>query len=246
MTGTHRVRMTILLAPMICGLTGCRESAVQPPEPRVEPVAIEVVSGSVNDAKAGEPLDAPFGIRVWGSDGEPMRSATVRWSVTEGSGHLITSPPRWPYTDPLLVPTGTDGTSSVTFLPVTLGTSTVTATLYDSHLEPVRFQVNTSTLVMDNGYWGYFLAPDGQLDATVPVGTTIEWLNRYPVLVEIFSVEGPEGAAPFSAVLSHDQRLRFVPDIAGSWVWWYRYIDETGAVIELDGPRTLTVAPQSP
>jgi hypothetical protein len=247
MTSTHGVGMAMLVVPIVCAMAGCGESAVQPPEPRVEAVEIQVMSEPLDVAKAGEPLRAPFVIRVRGSDGQPLPGARLRWAVTEGSGHVLPGPAYWPGADTLSDQTGTDGTSRVWFRPTAVGAGTITATLYGSNLDPVRFHVQASALVIHNEYWGYFLSPDLQPDATVPVGTPVEWLNRRPVLVEIFSAEEPEGAQPFRAVLSHDQRLRFVPDVAGSWVWRYRYIDETGAVIELDDSfRTLTAVPHSP
>ncbi|MFO7588186.1 MAG: Ig-like domain-containing protein [Gemmatimonadota bacterium] len=174
-----------------------------------EATAVAVVSGDGQSGKTLEELGAPFVVLVTDADADPVSGATVDWSVTSGGGTLSDAS----------TTTDAQGEASVTFTPgSTLGTSTVTAGVAGV-ATPAEFTVETTILLirMENTA---FVAPDGSDDATVPVGTTVEWVNLDGIQHTATTTDVPAGGASFdSGLLASGGRFQFTPAVAGTWTY---------------------------
>lgn len=179
-------------------------------EEPAEPAALVLVSGDGQTAKTLEAAGSPFVVRVDDADGAAVSGVTVTWSVTSGPGSVTTSST-----------TNTEGRAQATFTGgTTLGTSTVTASV-SGVAETVEFGVETNTVVirMQNTA---FVAPGGGSDVTVPVGTTVEWVNRDDGLQHTAtSSAAPAGGADIqTGLMSYQERRSFTPDVEGTWTYF--------------------------
>lgn len=184
---------------------------------------LTIVSGDEQEGKAGEPLPEPFVARVTDGQGNAAANVHVNWSVTQGDGAWGGSGEGFsPFSD-------TDGLAREVFAPRQLGTSRVSAQLAGTHVR-VIFTTDVSVLVIryEDYYGGIFAGPYCEpysycSDETVPVGTTVEWVNALPNTARIMSTSVPPGGASFdSGTLNENGRFQFVPKVAGTW----EYVDQ--------------------
>ena len=200
------------------------ESRLVAPSP-TRVVAIAIVSGDNQEAKAGEQLVQPLVIRVMdevrrGVEGVPVLfqlSGAGGLNGKQSSGVLSVS-----------TQTAADGSAQVIVEPYDIGRLSVTASVAGSSLAPVTFTANATVVVVQ------FRSPDGAgayaafygpcrcartiNSVTVPVGSPVEWVTPDPSSYTITSVASPAGAAGFdSGTLARASRFRFVPAVAGTW-----------------------------
>lgn len=206
--------------PIGVALSACSDDAgvLQPPEePPSTPAAIAVVTGDNQEGKAGEHLGEPFVIRVTDTHGDGVGRVGVTWSVTSGDGDF-SAPGGWsPRTVTI---TNADGMAQVFFRPKVLGTNTAAARIEGLQGSPVTFTTHATALLIYAGYWyGIGFGPP---DVTVPVGTTIEWVNPYDFSPHtVTSGSMPPGGTSFdSGQLNPGERFQFVPDAAGTWEYF--------------------------
>lgn len=212
----------------------------EPPPPPEPPAAIVALSGDGQVGKAGDDLGDPLVVQVNDANGQGMPDILVTWEVTGGVAQLH-------HGDDWLDDRGTartdaEGRSAMDLALGSLGTTTVAARV-EGVLEEAVFTASSTTLVIGNGFWGYFYSPSWETDVTVPLGTTIEWANYFPAPVHIEAVEVPEGGQAFDSGLLHEgQRYPFVPSVAGTWryVWYYE-----GATEREEASITVEPAPGS-
>ncbi len=182
-------------------------------------------------------------MRVTDAHGVGVAAVPVTWSVTSGGGRVLASG-RDGWLEPVATTaTRSDGTTEVTFLPTRVGRSSVTATVATLAGEQAIFTTEATVLVIHNGAWGVFLAPNDSTDVAVPVGTAVEWLNDWPAIVEIKSTSVPPGGAWFDLILAEGERVQFVPGVAGSWEWTYQYLNDAGEALSPVERGTLTAEP---
>jgi hypothetical protein len=232
----------------ILGVLGCDraiELPVEPQQPAPQPAVLGIVAGNNQTGAAGERLPERLVVRVTDSAGKGVPSQWVKWTVTSGGGYLYDHVGNEHVAVDATVTAG-DGTAAVRFMPDRLGTSTITVAVVGRSIEPVTFTAHVAVLVISNAYWGYFLSPDGTPDASIPVGTPVEWVNVYSGLVEIESTAVPAGGTWFTVQLRGGGRFRLAPEVVGTWQWTYRYYDEAGVVTwESEETRTLDVHPDA-
>ncbi|HSK21288.1 MAG TPA: hypothetical protein VK912_19185 [Longimicrobiales bacterium] len=230
----------------LLGVFGCDDAVELPGEPHPAPsppAALVIVVGNNQIGGAGEPLPERLVVRVTDSAGNGVAGQAVRWTVTSGAGFLQKNIDGAPVAADTTM-TASNGNAAVTFIPAQLGISTIAASVPGRSIEPVTFSIDASVLVISNVFWGYFLSPDGSLDASVPVGTPVEWVNTGNVTVEIASTAAPADGTSFSARLGGGARFRLVPEVAGTWQWTFRYFDEAGALVwDSEETRSLTAGP---
>lgn len=172
--------------------------------------AISAVSGSAQSGKTLEALGSPFVVRVTDDGGAAVSGVTVSWSVTSGDGTLSTSTSS----------TDASGEASVTYTPgVALGPSTIIATV-SGVSQTAEFTIQTTiALVKMQGI--AFVSPQGGDALTVPVGTTVEWVNLDGVSHTVTSTDVPAGGPSFdSGLMSRDDRFRFTPESEGTWTYF--------------------------
>lgn len=210
--------------PMIAiALWACTTDAglTQPPQepqrPTAAPAVIALVSGSGQVRRSGEHLEDPLVVRVTDAQGNGVGKVPVAWSVTSGDGDFA-APGGW--TVRTMTTTAADGRAQVFFRPTALGMTTVAASVEGLEIPPVTFTASSTFLRIYAGYWyGIGFGPP---DVTVPVGTTIEWLNPYdgrPHTITSSSV--PAGEASFaSGTLDLHDSFRFIPEVAGTWEYF--------------------------
>jgi hypothetical protein len=127
----------------------------------------------------------------------------------------------------------------MTFLPTSLGSSTVVARV-GALQQSVTFTAEATAVVVDFwfGYWNVgFVGPcSNSSHVTVPVGTVVEWRipvqdDRYPVTYTVTSVSTPPGAKGFdSGTLTAYERFRFVTPISGTWEYRDQVTGLTGTL----------------
>jgi hypothetical protein len=198
------------------------------------PASIAVISGRDQGGKAGEPLAAPFVVRVTDADGNPSSGIAVSFRITAGAGVLGDTCEGTHSRSVRSAQTDSNGIASTAFIPTMLGRSTVSATVADVS---VTFAVDATALVIEFwfGFWGFgFVGPCSlSSDITVPVGSSVEWKipvqdDRYPVTYTVTSTSTPPGAQGFdSGLLTSRDRFRFVPSVVGTW----RYRDQVTGLI---------------
>ncbi len=214
--------------PIGLALSGC--SGELPPEPGppleppIVPAAIAMVSGDQQDGKAGEQLGEPFVVRAEDAQGNEVVNVPVTWRVTSGAGDVFRLTSEGYLESVTSTLTGPGGLAQVTFRPTVLGPSTVTAS-GGPNGPSATFTIGATALVISNGFWGRFLGPNGSRDVTVPVGTTVEWLNYYSTFTAhiVSTTTPPSGASFDSGPLNLNDRFSFVPGVAGTWeyTWYY-------------------------
>lgn len=170
--------------------------------------ALTIVSGDQQEGKVGEPLPAPFSVRVTDGQGSPVANVRVDWTAVTG-GRLRRVEPLVGAGDALYTRSDGDGLARVSFWPQ-LGTDRVIAEPAGTYA-PVSFTTETNTLVIGYRTWedhdgnprrgifdyypdgceawgGLTLPPPGWEPTcpedwdvsyvSVPVGTTVEWVNH--------------------------------------------------------------------
>lgn len=119
--GFQRPRaMVVLLAAVLVAIAACEESLTEAPVPGSFGSARLVAVSSTEVVTQVETLTTiPLRLRVVGADGRPIRSATVRYRLIQGSGVFSG--------DSTL--TDDQGFTAVTFTPATVGTHRVEASV---------------------------------------------------------------------------------------------------------------------
>lgn len=203
---------------------------------------IEIVGGAEQDGAFGawEQHNA-LTVRVTDGEGRGVAHVPVAWARSPLNGILrrsgcfgslgaqaITRPHESEE------PAG-QGYTGLVFLPKSLGTSTVTASLAGVDGTTVVFTVNTATVIVglaDDVWYGGpgFVGPGFSPDVTVPAGVTVEFHN-INATARIKSTSVPPGGASFdSGTLVPDARFRFVPDVTGTWQFVDEISGETGTL----------------
>jgi hypothetical protein len=184
------------------------------------------VSGDHQFGKAGEELAEPFVVRVTDNAGNAVSDVPVSFQLTSGAGSLGGRCQAGAATTERPGRTNAEGIATMTFLPVSLGSSTVVGRV-GTLQQSVTFTTEATAVVVDFwfGFWNAgFMAPcSNSSDITVPVGTTVEWRipvqdDRYPVTYTVTSISTPRGAKGFdSGTLTSYERFRFITDVTGVW-----------------------------
>lgn len=209
------------LAALACGGDGPLEP-LEPDPPT--PAVIASVSGDGQQGKAGEKLGEPFVVRVTDAQGDGVPGLQVTWRVVSGAGDLG----RGLDGKPLFTRTDRIGSARVSFRPIALGASTVTAEVAGLQDSRVTFTADAAGVVIhfyndlfEGAAW--FAGPEGPSDVTVPVGTTVEWAVGWAgsggtTTARIASGSPPPGGEPFdSGDLTYPARFSFVAAVAGTW-----------------------------
>ena len=173
------------------------------------PAAIVSVSGGGQSTGTLERASQPLVVRVEDADGVGVSAVTVNWSV-DGPGTLSSATST----------TNSQGQASVSFTGgQTLGTSTVSATV-SGVSGGVDFTVDTDVFVIRMLGIAY-VAPAGGDDATVPVGTTVRWVNDDGVSHTVTSSEEPGGGSPMdSGTIGIGDSFSFTPTVEGTWTYF--------------------------
>lgn len=206
-------------------------SATSPEQPTA-PAALELVAGDAQFGKTGEELEQPFVVKVIDASGHAVGGVEVEWTITSGDGRL-----RGTAIDDVsgsvTLLTNVGGRSFMSFVPFTVGPVTVAASVSgaDGPIwgSPVVFTTYVTTLVITVEYdwWNDevgFFGPDGSSDAEIPVGTTVEWVNRTPAARITSTMTPPGGSAFDSGQLQEGERFQFVPQVPGTW----EFVDAVG------------------
>lgn len=204
-----------------------------PEPPPTGPAAIVIVSGNDQETKANLRLDRPLVVRVTDEQGHGVASIPVEWKVTSGSGSSYCRG------DDCLVSDG-NGLAQVFFVPRSVGTTTVTASVAGLQASPATFTVEARDLVIWIGAsrnWWFAIYPD---HVTVPVGTTIEWWSEPAYSITSTSVP-PGGESFASGELGSSERFEFVPLVAGTWEYRVREYDAEMPNGGAEGFATITV-----
>jgi hypothetical protein len=209
---------------------------------------VTAVGGDNQVGTIGESLPALFVARVTDASGAPLRNAAVQWTLIAGSG-LIVDAAEHPVTTTYTAP---NGTTWVYFVPDRFGISQVGAAPPAFGGEPAVFTVDTRVLVLENFFWwdyADFAAPGFGWDITVPVGSTVRWVNTWPDIVSVASISHPAGGEPFSAVLgphpaweadaAEPNSFEFLVGVLGTWQWT-RHSPTAACDFCSDQPRKLT------
>ncbi|MDX1392850.1 MAG: hypothetical protein R3195_00595 [Gemmatimonadota bacterium] len=193
----------------------------EPALPGSLPSAVRVVSGQEQRALAGQLLPEPLVVRVIDAAEVGVYAVPVDWSVLVGKGRLSGQRA-----------TRSGGYAEMRFEPTALGAHQVAAqaiAIRDSFDATVIFDVVADGVqieIDDDFGWsnfGFFAPDESENRATVPVGTPVEWVNFTVEAHTVRSIAAPSGGAHFdSGLLQHDERFRFVPEVAGTWT----YIDD--------------------
>ena len=172
--------------------------------------AIAVVSGSGQSGKTLEALGSPFVVRVTDDAGAAVSGVTVSWSVAAGDGTLSATSSS----------TNSAGETSVTYTPgPALGASTVSATV-SGVPQAAEFTVQTTVALVKMESIA-FVSPQGGDALTVPVGTTVEWVNLDAVAHTVTSTDVPAGGAAFdSGLMGQGERFQFTPMVEGTWTYF--------------------------
>lgn len=229
---TAAATAALLLA---CGDVDPPLEPVSGDEPPDVPVAIAIVSGDGQEGKAGEALADSLVVRVTAANGHGVGSVPVTWTVSSGAGsfpHVDRTETRW------------EGRAATAFTPAAAGRTIITArarTATGSFEDSVRFTAEVNgivILVTDDFGWSdvaVFRAPDGSSNPTVPVGTSVEWVNWVRFARVTSTAAPPDGAHFDSGTLRTRERYEFVPRVPGTW----EYVDEvsgaTGRLTAGDG-----------
>lgn len=201
-------------------LVGCGDTATPPTSPETPTATtVALVSGDLQEGKAGELLPEPLTVRVTDAQGSAVQGVDVTWRVVSGAGSFWRAG-----ATPLNGPTRTDsdGRALVLFKPSVLGTSRVSAEVAGLANSPVTFTVDATVLliVVHNDWEGsWFELPQGSNSVTVPVGAIVEWTVGWQTSrSRVVSTAEPPGGEPFdSGELLPLDTFRFVLAVAGTW-----------------------------
>lgn len=217
-------------------VSGCSDSPTDPsdnspPVPAAPaaplPATIQVLSGDGQTGKTGERLAEPLVVRVTTTSGLGVPDARVIWTVTSGQGSMFTGTSPVPVVE---TRTTADGTSYVIFTPRSFGRVRVTASVAATTLDPATFETEVTTYVFTNvvDAWSGpgFYGPDFEVDAAVPLGTTVEWVNLSDKAVRINVFAVPPGAMGPQFTLESNDRYPLEVSVAGKWDWSWKYVGE--------------------
>ena len=227
------VAATLILSAACSDDGGAPQSPLAPtPSRNPTGIAITLISGDRQPAKAGERLVEPLIVRVTDPEGNGVRDAVVVFTVTSGTGTLGGSCPDGAPKTTASVRTNADGLAHMQYQPTSVGPSSVRAQAEGLHDASVTFTTESNVLVIEfwYGFWNIgFIGPcPFPNDVTVPVGTIVEWNapgedERYSLSYTVTSTAVPAGGMAFdSGTLLPKQRFRFVPSVAGTW----EYVDK--------------------
>ena len=198
------------------------------------------MSGNNQVAKAGELLAEPLVVRVTDVDGDAVSDVIVEFRVTSGAGAFAERCHGGTQDLTAMATTDSSGLAEIEFQPTVVGRTVVAAQIPGSRDGSISFVVDANILVIEfwAGIWNVgFIGPcPYSSDVTVPVGTTVEWRvpvedDRYPITYTVTSTSTPRGATGFdSGSLTHRDRFRFVPAVAGTWGYRDRLTGLTGTV----------------
>jgi hypothetical protein len=220
-------------------LAGCNGS--EPTPAARHPAQITIVAGDNQSAPLGTILPAPFAVRVTDDDGVPVPNIRVHWTLASGVGDFLS----WrgnrlellPESAPFTL-TGDDGVAEVSFRPLIAGTVVVSATIDEEQLSSPPFAVEVEPRIGAEISFGplfdcyptpssdtsRFEGPDRGSDVVVLVGETVQWVyaDWLPAVCtsRIVSRSGPPDGRPIdSGILGPGSGFRFVPEVAGTWVF---------------------------
>jgi hypothetical protein len=222
---SSRVPVAAALLLGACAGDTSRTVLAPSPNPKARAVAIAIVSGNDQPAKAGERLDQPLVVRVTDAAGSGVGGVPVSFDVTGGGGLNGKDAP-----GPSRVSSHTDpsGTAQVWLEPYDVGRISVTALVEGAQVSPVTFTVQSSVVVIEfhsvrsAGDYAAFYGPCRCVrtinTVTVPVGTPVEWKSVHGQPYTVTSMSIPDGGIAFdSGTVTHNSRFRFVPSVTGAW-----------------------------
>ena len=178
-----------------------------------DPTAVAVASGDAQTGKTLELLNDPLVVRVTDAQGASVSGAVVSWSITQGSGTLSAASST----------SDAQGQASITFTPgTTIETSRVEARV-TGVATAASFTVETSVLVIEMEGTA-FIAPDGTDEVTIPLGATVEWVNRDAIRHTATSNSMPVGGPMInSGSMAQGDRFSFTPNMAGVWTYFCEF-----------------------
>ncbi|MBK5097338.1 MAG: Ig-like domain-containing protein [Gemmatimonadetes bacterium] len=175
-----------------------------------DPTAVTVASGNSQTGRTLETLDAPLVVRVADADGDPVSGATVNWSIAQGGGSLSAASST----------SNAQGQASIQFTPGTaIETSGIEARV-TGVATAASFTIETSILVIEiEGI--AFVGPNGTDAVTIPLGATVEWVNRDAVRHTATSNSMPAGSPMInSGLMAQGARYSFTPNVVGTWTYF--------------------------
>lgn len=231
--------LALLLALVACGEDPPAEPF--PPDPAPPDLDVISVSGDGQRGKAREALREPFVVRVTDADGDAVPDVDVTWSVRSGDGEFVQERSGGPVSSDV-TETDADGETRIFFQPGQLGTSTVVAEVVSLRDAQATFTVDATVLVIHlrpvfHSVCTHAVDPPRFVpeDATVPVGTPVEWVywSEYSEECEArvtSTVEPPGGMLIDGGALSPGDRFRFVPEVVGTWEYRDEVMFQTGTL----------------
>lgn len=208
-----------------CAADTSRTVLAPSPDPKARAVAITIVSGHDQTAKAGERLDQPLVVRVTDAAGSGVGGVPVSFDVSGAAGLNGKDAP-----GPSRVSSHTDptGTAQVRLEPYDVGRISVTALVEGTQVSPVTFTVQSTVVVIEfqsvrsAGNYAAFYGPCRCVrtvnTVTVPVGTPVEWKSVDDEPYTVTSTSIPDGGIAFdSGTVTRNNRFRFVPSVSGTW-----------------------------
>jgi plastocyanin len=174
------------------------------------PAAIAAVSGGGQTGRTLEALPNPLVVRVTDSGGATVSGATVTWTIAQGGGSLSGASST----------TNSQGQASIEFTPGALiETSRIDATV-NGVATAASFSVETSILVIEMDRTA-FVAPNGTDEVTIPLGATVEFVNRDAMQHTATGSSMPPGTPMLnSGLMNQGDRYQYTPTVAGTWVYF--------------------------
>lgn len=210
-------RNTFLTAMAVVALGGLSvascsdDDPVSPPGGGGEdPTAVAVASGDAQTGRTLEALGDELVVRVTDAQGASVSGVTVSWSIAQGGGSLSGTSST----------SNTQGQASIEFTPgASIETSRVEARV-TGVATAASFTVETSILVIEMEGIA-FVGPNGTDAVTIPLGATIEWVNRDRVQHTATSNSMPPGSPMInSGLMSEGERFSFTPTVTGTWTYF--------------------------
>ena len=178
-----------------------------------DPTAVAVASGDAQTGRTLEALDEQLVVRVTDAQGASVSGAVVSWSITQGGGSLSAASST----------SNAQGQASIQFTPAaTIESSSVEARV-TGVATAASFTVETSILVIEMEGTA-FVGPNGTDAVTIPLGATVEWVNRDAVQHTATSNSMPPGSPMiYSGTMSQGDRYSFTPTVAGVWTYFCEF-----------------------
>jgi len=209
--------LSMIAVPALVGLSvascGDDDPAGPPAGGNDNPTAVAVASGDAQTGRTLEALDAPLVVRVTDAQGDPVSAAMVTWSVADGGGTLSAASST----------SDAQGQASVEFTPgATIETSSVEARV-TGVAAAASFTVETSILVVEMKGTA-FVGPGGTDAVTIPLGATVEWVNRDAARHTARSNSMPPGSPMInSGTMTQGDRYSFTPAVVGVWTYFCEF-----------------------